>query len=261
MAGTKKFSLTKPDLRGLVLPALLLLVWQLVTQSGAVDTRIIVPPSAVLESGWNTLIGGELWEGLKASLFRDISGFLLGALAGIGLGVLLGVSRFADDFLGPTFHGLKHISLFAWVPLLSAVFGRDDLAKIVFVAFSTLFPVALATLEGVRGILKSQVEVAQVYGFTRWQTITRLVLPAASPQILSGLHLGLIYAWLATIGGEFILASTGEGLGFIVIRGRVSFHVDLIIVGMLFIGVTGLVFNHIATRIEARLLHWRGVRH
>ena len=93
------------------------------------------------------------------------------------------------------------------------------------------------------------------------QTITRLVLPAASPQILSGLHLGLIYAWLATIGGEFILASTGEGLGFIVIRGRVSFHVDLIIVGMLFIGITGLVFNHIATHIEARLLHWRGVRH
>lgn len=249
------------DPRGLVLPAVLLLVWQLVTELHWVDTRIIVPPSDVLLTGWKWLASGELSSNLQASLLRDISGFGLGALGGIVVGVLLGVSRAADRFFGPTFHTLKHISLFAWIPLISAFFGRDDLAKIVFVALSTLYPVALGTLEGVRGILKSQIEVAEVYGFTRWQTLTRLVLPAASPQIIAGLHLGLIFAWLATIGGEFLLIGVGEGIGLSVIRGRASFHVDLIIFGMLVIGFVGLLFNTAATRLEARLLHWRGIQH
>lgn len=246
------------DPRGLVLPVLFLAVWQLVTALHWVDTRIIVPPAAVLATGWTWLVGGQLQSGLSASLLRDASGFLLGASAGIALGVMLGVSRLANAVFGPTFHTLKHISLFAWIPLLSAFFGRDDLAKIVFIAFSALYPVALGTLEGVRGILKSQREVAQVYGFTSWQALTRLILPGAAPQILAGLHLGLIYAWLATIGSEFLLIGIGEGIGLSVIRGRASFHVDLILFGMLVIGLVGMLMNALATRAEARLLHWRG---
>lgn len=249
------------DPRGLVLPVLFLIVWQSVTALHWVDTRIIVPPNEVLAIGWKWLSSGQLLSGLGASLQRDVSGFLVGALAGVTIGVLLGASRLANAVFGPTFHTLKHISLFAWIPLLSAFFGRDDLAKIVFIAFSTLYPVALGTLEGVRGIPKSQLEVARVYRFTRWQALTRLILPAASPQILSGLHLGLIYAWLATIGGEFLLIGIGEGIGLTVIRGRASFHVDLIIFGMLIIGLVGMAMNELATRAESRLLHWRGAQH
>lgn len=248
------------DPRGLVLPVLFLIVWQGVTALHWVDTRIIVPPGEVLATGWKWWTSGQLLSGLGASLLRDASGFLAGALAGVAIGVLLGAWRLGDALFGPTFHTCKHISLFAWIPLLSAFFGRDDLAKIVFIAFSTLYPVALGTLEGVRGIAKSQLEVAQVYRFSRWQSLTRLILPAASPQILSGLHLGLIYAWLATIGGEFLLLSGGEGIGLTVIRGRASFHVDLIIFGMLLIGLVGMAMNELATRSEARLLHWRGAR-
>ncbi|RTL53147.1 MAG: ABC transporter permease [Rhodocyclaceae bacterium] len=258
MAFKEKISALTFDPRGLVLPALFLVAWQFVTDVQWVDTRIIVPPVDVVAAGWKWFLSGELVSGLQASLWRDGSGFLLGALLGIALGVLLGVSRFADAVFGPTFHSLKHISLFAWIPLISAFFGRDDLAKVVFVALSTLYPVALGTLEGIRNIAKSQSEVARVYGFTPRQALFRLVLPAASPQIIAGLHLGLIYAWLATVGGEFILASVGEGIGLAVIRGRASFHVDLILVGMLVIGLVGLVFNTAANHIEARLLHWRG---
>lgn len=249
------------DPRGLVLPALLLIIWQTVTSAGWVDTRIIVPPAAVLNAGVNWFGSGQALEGISASLFRDLTGFVLGALAGIGIGLLLGISRFANTLFGPTFHTLKHISIFAWIPLLSAFFGRDDLAKVVFIAFATLYPVALATIEGVRAIAKSQYEVADVYGFTPTQSLFRLILPAASPQIISGLHLGLIFAWLATMGAEFLLASTGEGLGMTVIRGRAAFRVDLIIFGMLIIGSFGMLLNELATRAEARLLHWRGQAH
>lgn len=246
------------DLRGLVLPALLLIAWQTVTAAGWVDTRIIVSPSAVVVAGWKWLTAGQALASIGASLFRDASGFVLGASAGIGIGLLLGTSRFANTLFGPTFHTLKHISIFAWIPLLSAFFGRDDLAKIIFIAFAALYPVALATIEGVRAIATSQHEVAKVYGFTSRQALFRLILPAASPQIISGLHLGLICAWLATMGAEFLLASTGEGLGMTVIRGRAAFRVDLIIFGMLIIGFFGMLLNELATRSEARLLHWRG---
>lgn len=246
------------DPRGFVLPLLFLLVWQAVTSSGWVDTRIIVSPGAVAAAGWKWLTGGEALASIGASLFRDASGFVLGASAGVGIGLLLGTSRFANTLFGPTFHTFKHISIFAWIPLLSAFFGRDDLAKIVFIAFATLYPVALATIEGVRGIARSQYEVADVYGFSHRQALFRLILPAASPQIIAGLHLGLICAWLATMGAEFLLASTGEGLGMTVIRGRAAFRVDLIVFGMLIIGAFGMLLNTLASRAEARLLHWRG---
>ena len=253
-----KYKLPTIDPRGFALPLLLLLAWQTATSAGWVDTRIIVPPSAVWQAGWDWVSSGLALESIAASLFRDLSGFTLGAVAGIAIGLLLGVSRFANTLFGPTFHTLKHISIFAWIPLLSAFFGRDDLAKIIFIAFATLYPVALATLEGVRAIAKSQYEVADVYGFTPRQALFRLILPAASPQIISGLHLGLIFAWLATMGAEFLLASTGEGLGMTVIRGRAAFRVDLILFGMLIIGSFGMLLNELATRAENRLLHWRG---
>lgn len=249
------------DPRGLVLPVLFIAVWQLVTALHWVDTRIIVPPGEVLAIGWRWIASGQLLGGLGASLLRDAGGFVVGAVAGVVLGTVLGVSRLANTLIGPTFHTVKHISLFAWIPLLSAFFGRDDLAKIVFIALSTLYPVALGSLEGVKGIARSQLEVARVYGFSGLQSLTRLVLPAASPQIITGLHLGLIYAWLATIGGEFLLIGTGEGIGLTVIRGRASFHVDLIIFGMLVIGLLGMLMNALATRAESRLLHWQGSPH
>jgi sulfonate transport system permease protein len=246
------------DPRGLVLPLLFFALWQTVTGLHWVDTRIIVPPAEVIAVAWKWLLNGDLARGLGASLWRDLIGFATGALVGVGLGLLLGVSRFADWVFGPTFHTLKHISLFAWIPLLSAFFGRDDLAKVVFIAFSTLYPVALGTIEGVHGILRKHAEVARIYGFSPWQTLFRLVLPAATPQIMSGLHLGLIYAWLAAIGGEYLLIGVGDGIGRTVINGRAGFHVELILFGMLLIGLVGSLMNLAATRVEARLLHWRG---
>lgn len=261
LAASVKQRIHSLDPRGLVLPLLFVIFWQTAATLHWIDVRIIPPPGEVLDVAWKWIANGALLRGLSASLARDLAGFVLGAASGVALGLLLGVSRWADLLLAPTFHTLKHIALFAWIPLLSAFFGRDDLAKVIFIAFATLYPVALGTLEGVRSILKSQREVAQVYGFTPRQTLLRLVLPAASPQIIAGLHMGLIFAWLATIGAEFLLITPTEGIGFAVIRGRASFHVEVVLFGMLVIGLTGAALNAFATRIETRLLHWRGGRH
>ena len=245
------------DLRGWVLPVAFVLLWALATSRGWVNTKLIVPPADVAQAAAKSLSSADFYTGVAYSLARDLSGFLIGGLAGVALGTLLGVSRWADRLIGPTFHTLRQISLFAWLPLLSSFLGVGESAKVVFIAFSAFYPVVLATLEGVKGVTMAHAEVAKVYGFNRRQLLFRLILPAASPQILGGLRLGLTYAWLATIGAEFLLASVGAGLGTTVFRGRAAFNVGLIVFGMLAIGLIGTALNKLAARAEARLLRWR----
>ena len=122
---------------------------------------------------------------------------------------------------------------------------------------TALYPVALGTFEGVRSVSQAHAEVARVYRFTRLQVLTRLILPAAAPQIATGLTLGLVYAWVATIGSEFLLANWGHGLGNVIIKARAAFNVELIVFGMLAIGLVGALLNRMAVRLEARALPWR----
>jgi sulfonate transport system permease protein len=245
------------DWRGLVLPIGFVLVWYAVTALNLVNTRLIVPPQGVLTTAARELAEPSYYLGIALSLWRDLSGFAIGALIGVTVGALIGTSRLADKLLGPTFHTARQISLFAWLPLLSAIVGTGDLSKVIFIAFSAFYPVVLGTLEGVRGVSLAHAEVARVYGFTRSQLFFKLVLPAASPQIIGGLRLGLIYAWLATIGAEYLLVNDGHGIGNIVFKGRMAFNIELILFGLISIGLVGNVFNRLADKAERRLLRWR----
>jgi len=245
------------DARGLVLPLAVLALWYIATSLGWVNTKLIVPPVGVLQTGWQELGKPDFYLGIGLSLWRDLSGFTIGSLIGITVGVLLGVSRLADQLLGPTFHTARQISLFAWLPLLSALVGTGEASKVIFISFSAFYPVVLGTLDGVRGVTAAHLEVARIYGFSPVQVLRKLILPAASPQILGGLRLGLIYAWLATIGAEYLLVNDGQGIGSTVFRGRMAFNIELILFGLLTIGVVGNVFNRLAQRIEQHLLRWR----
>jgi len=172
-------------------------------------------------------------------------------------GIAIGVSKNSNWLFAPSFHILRQISLFAWLPLISTFLGEGHVAKILFISLSVFYPVALHTFEGVSSISHKYREVAQVYEFPRSYSFRKLILPGASAQIFVGLQLGLIFAWLATIGSEFLLANYGNGLGNIVIQGRQAFDVELIIFGMLLIGLVGLILNAILAKVEKRLLRWK----
>jgi sulfonate transport system permease protein len=245
------------DWRGFVLPIALIVIWYAVTSLKLVNTKLIVPPAGVVITGIKELSNSDFYLGIGLSLWRDLSGFALGSMIGIAVGSLIGASRLADKIIGPTFHTARQISLFAWLPLLSALVGTGELSKVIFIGFSAFYPVVLGTLDGVRSVTAAHAEVAKVYGFTRRQIFTKLILPAAAPQILSGLRLGLIYAWLATIGAEFLLVNDGQGLGNTVFKGRMAFNVELILFGLLAIALIGNAFNRLAGRAEQRLLRWR----
>ena len=244
-------------LRGFVIPLVLLAEWWAAVRLGWSTSPLLVAPGQVWQTGVDQVASGQLFAALGASLWRDLAGFAIGAGAGLLLGALLGSSRRAEQLIGPSFHTLKQISLFAWIPLLSVWFGLGDAAKVAFLSLAAFFPVVLNTFEGIRGVPPDLLEVARVLGFTRAQRWRRVILPAASPAIFAGVHLGLIYAWLATLGAEYLLVS-GQGIGNLMIDGREHFRMDMVLLGVFVVGLVGYTLNWIASRIEARALAWRG---
>ncbi len=256
----KKTKLWKPSqtqFQALLLPFAFLVLWSIATYFDWVDPKLIPSPWEVVVTAGQTLSQIQFWQGVGASLSRNFIGYGIGASLGVAFGVLLGTSRFAQWFLAPSFHVLRQVSLFAWLPLISTFLGYGNFAKLLFISLSVFYPVALHSLEGVRSISDKYREVAQVYRFPKTYTYHKLILPGASPQIFVGLQLGLIFAWLATIGSEFLLANYGVGLGNLVIRGREQFNVPLILLGMLIIGAVGLLLNRALLHIEKRVLAWQ----
>jgi sulfonate transport system permease protein len=234
-----------------------LLLWWLASHFGWSTSPLLVPVGKVWETAVEQIVSGECWVALRASLQRDLIGLTIGCVAGLAFGAALGLSRLFERMIGPTFHTLKQISLFAWIPLLSVWFGLGDSAKVAFLSLAAFFPMVLNTFEGIRSVPRDLIEVGRVLKLNRRQWLLRLVLPAAAPSILAGFHLALIYAWLATLGAEYLLVS-GKGIGNTMIDGRELFLMDLVIFGVIVVGLVGFSLNWIAARIEQRLLAWRG---
>jgi sulfonate transport system permease protein len=243
--------------RGLVLPIAFLVLWSLSARFDLVNSALLVSPLKVLATAWEQISSGRLLAALSASLAREATGFLIGTTAGLLLGALLGLSPLFNRIVGPSFNTFKQISLFAWIPLISVWFGLGDVAKVVFLSLAALVPVVVNTCDGIRTTPQGLLEVARVYGFTRWQTITQVVLPAALPAIFTGVYLALIYSWLATIGAEYLLVA-GRGIGNTLVEGSEHFKMDLVIFGMVVIGLVGWLMNASARALERKLSRWTG---
>ena len=242
--------------RGAFVPAALLVVWELASHLGLVDARILPPLERVGRTAIDQLTYHGLLGHLGSSLLRDMIGFALGTLAGLVVGMLLGLSRIADRLFMPTFNGLRQIAILAWIPLIAVWFGMGEVAKVVFIMAAAFIPVVLNTYEGVRSASAQLVEVARTFRFTPWQVVTRLYLPSALPSIATGVHLALIYAWIASIGSEYFM-TVGPGIGGMIIAGRERFEMDLVMLGILILGVVGYLINLSASLLEAWLLRWQ----
>jgi sulfonate transport system permease protein len=240
-----------------VLPVAAVALWWALSSADLVNSALLVSTGKVLGTAVDQVASGRLWRALGASLAREATGVVIGAMLGLLLGALLGLSTLANRIVGPSFNTFKQISLFAWIPLISVWFGLGDVAKVVFLSLAALVPVVVNTCDGIRTTPPALLEVARVYGYTRWQTVTQVVLPAALPSIFTGVYLALIYSWLATIGAEYLLVA-GRGIGNTLIEGSEHFQMDLVIFGMFVIGLVGWSMNAAARAVERRLARWTG---
>lgn len=244
-------------LRGAVIPVLLILIWIAVDRSGLVSGHLLVPVETVLTLPFLDEAGRELWPALGSSIVRLVAGFAIGASLGMVLGLLMGISVIADRAISPSFNAVRQITLFAWIPLLTAWFGNGDGSKLVYVAMSAFFPAALNTYLGLRNIPARYLEVAKVLRLS-WRTrLTQLLLPGALPSIFIGFQIALITAWLGTVSAEYAMGM-GRGLGTFLSEGRGQFRMDVVLLGVLVLALVGYLVN-VACNVAFRpLLRWQG---
>jgi sulfonate transport system permease protein len=245
------------DWRGFALPAVALAAWWLLAISHVSKSGLFVSPVAVLDTAREQISSGALVRALSASLAREACGFAIGTVGGLLLGSALGLSRVAARTIGPSFDTFKQISLFAWIPLISVWFGLGDAAKVVFLSLAALLPVAAHTCDGIHAVPRTYVEVARALRYSRLQLVRYVILPAALPSIFTGLYLGLIYSWLATLGAEYLLVA-GSGIGNMLIDGSENFRMDLVLFGIVVVGLTGWALNAFARAIERKVFARRG---
>jgi sulfonate transport system permease protein len=240
----------------LLLPAALLVAWELATRAHLANPLFLPPLAAVAATGRRLLASGDLLVGLRASLLRAGAGLAAGAAVGVSAGVALGVSRVAGRAFHTTLAALKQISPFAFIPLLSFWLGLGEPAKVAFIALTCVFPIFVNTYEGVRSVPPRLIEVGRAHRLGRWALVTRIVLPAAAPSIFAGLHLGVFFSWLGTVGAEYFFLA-GPGLGNIILDGRAGFRMELVFFGVAAIGATGVALNGLISLAEHRVLRWR----
>lgn len=247
--------LTPRDWRGSVLPIALVLLVEALVRSGLVPAHQLPAPSHVAQTLLDLAVSGELWRHLAASSLRVAAGFAIGASLAIAIGTWVGLSRRAEAYLEPSFQALRAIPSLAWVPLLLLWLGIDETPKVVLIALGAFFPVYLSLLAGIRGVDRKLVEVGQLHGLPALALIRRILLPAALPNLFTGLRGALSLSWMFLVAAELIAAT--RGLGYLLSDGRETSRPDLVIAAIVLLAVLGKLSDSLLKAWEQRALRWR----
>lgn len=248
----------KKLLPSLTVMALLIGAWWLVV----VETQSVIFPTPwqVVTGTGELMQNGVLWEHIGASLFRVGSGFLLAVAFAVPLGLWMGWVRGAFTTLNPIFQMLRPISPIAWIPIAILWFGVGNASPIFLIFISSVFPMVVQTTSGVHTIERRYLRAAANFGVSRATLFRRVVIPAALPQIIVGMRIGLGVAWLVVVAAEMI--ALRSGLGFLIIDSRnAGNRYDLVIAAMIIIGLIGLLLDGLMRLLEGlKAVQWRYAR-
>ncbi len=238
-----------------VSPLLLLAMWIALYQSQALPSQILVSPLQVFEAGRDLYQSGELWTHLQYSLNRLLFGFAFGGFAGLVFGTLMGGSKLVENLCGPTYNTFRQIPTIAFIPILILIFGIGETFKVVVVAQAAFFPVAVATIDAVKGIPRSYHDVARAYRLSYVQWVKRIVIPATVPPVVTGFRISLQRSWVVLIAAELMAAESG--IGQMMEMGRQMLRIDIVMVGVVLTGFIGFMLDWGFRRLESRLIQWK----
>lgn len=252
----------RPALRGagrvalyVALPLALVALWQLAFELRLIRPILLPSPLKVAAAFWELAASGDLFRHLSISLLRVLEGFAVAALAGLLLGVGIGLSRTLDRLTDLTVQILKPIPPIAWIPLAILWFGIGEAGKVYIIFLGAFFPILVNTIDGIRQTDHRFVELARILEVTRGRFIVQVVLPGALPAIMTGLRVGLMVAWMCVVAAELIAASSG--IGYLIMDARQMSQTDQVLVGMVTIGAMGKLLDVLLKTLERRLITWK----
>ena len=236
----------------LVLPIILIIIWYIVCDVFQMVPGYIFPgPVDVANSFVKLTVSGQLFRDILDTLYKVLFGMLLASVVGITLGIVLGWFKRLETLCRLVISILRPIPPIAWIPFSIIWFGIG-LGPAVFIIFmGCVFPILISTIDGVHRTDSVLIEAAQSFGASNAQMLTEVILPSSLPHIVSGLKVATGIALMCTISGEMIGSSSG--IGYMILTSTNLFDTGSTVVGMLVIGIIGIIFDYIFTKVQERI--------
>jgi ABC-type nitrate/sulfonate/bicarbonate transport system permease component len=233
------------------------ILWEMFARLGPFPAKLFPGLETIFLTFIRLIGNGILPVHALSTLLRLIIGFLLAALAGVGLGILIGRYRWAEDSFLPLISIGNPIPGLAYAPLFVLWFGLGDLPAVLLVAFAAAFPIVLNTWTGVKAVKEIWIRAAQAMGAADRQLFWKVVFPGALPYILTGLRLGLARAWRVLVAVE-MLTSVRLGLGWLIFGAREFLNTDVMLAGIAVIGLVGFLLEKLVFQKleELTLVRW-----
>jgi sulfonate transport system permease protein len=239
---------------GCILPLTLLVAWEILGRLGILSVSIFPTPSRIMESYMDMVHRGRMQKHLLISLSRVVKGFCVGSASGLIIGVVMGLSSTANSLIASLIGLLRPIPMVAWIPLLILWMGIDEASKVTLIAIGTFWPVLVNTSRGIKNSDRKYLEVGIILEKTRFQMLTKVVLPSAFPFIFTGLRLGVGSAWTCVVTAEAIAAASG--IGYLIMYARELSQPPVMFSAVATIAVIGLILDVLLLRLEKRVLRW-----
>ncbi|PEP16365.1 ABC transporter permease [Bacillus wiedmannii] len=241
--------------RVITIPIIVLIIWQLAGVFDLVSKTVLPTPLDILLAFQELIKTGELFGHLSISVFRAAAGFFIGGSLGIILGTIVGFSTRSEQYLDPSVQMLRTVPHLAAAPLFVLWFGFGETSKVLLIADGAFFPLYVNAFLGIRGVDSKLFDVARVLEFSKRKLITKLILPAALPNLLLGARLSLGVAWVSLVVAE-LMGST-EGIGYMIMDARQFSNTDIVFVGIIIFAFVGKFSDSLVRLLEVKFLRWR----
>ncbi|MFC4103221.1 ABC transporter permease [Paenibacillus xanthanilyticus] len=239
-----------------VLPwAAALIVWQLAAWASEPD--FLPGPYLTLQGAIELSKDGSLFTYILYSFYRVFTGWLIGSLIAIPVGLAMGRIRFVRALTEPILNFVRFIPALAFVTLFMLWFGIGEQSKIILVMYGTIFTVIINTMTGVLAVEEDKIRSARSMGATEWQIMRHVIVPATIPYIFTGVRLAMSTSYMAILGAEMMAAN--EGVGFLIWNARLYFKTDWIFVGVIALGLMGFATDRLLGIVGRKLLYRYGI--
>ncbi len=236
-------------------PLAVLVVWQFISNIGWIDQRYVPSPVTIARAGWDLTLTGELAVDIGATLRRLVVGYVLGAVPGIALGMVMGLNRWIRAAIDPLVAAVYPVPKIAILPLLMLAFGLGDGSKVAVVAMSVLFLTIINTTAGVVQLDRIYFDVARNYGTPWHKLFLRVILPGALPTIFAGLRISLGVSLVVLVSAEFV--ASDAGIGTLIWTSWQTLVIENMFVGIIVVTVLGVLSTLFLHECERLLVPWR----